>query len=120
MVSSSLLWPPGGAHHRDVTPDAVEADGVVSPEAFDLPLASGFLPSSAKERDSRVQVVDSEGDLATPAEWACLQTYCAPSPLLAHLPAWGLRLAAAPRPADLEKLRHSAACRLTGVTGSAE
>ena len=37
-----------------------------------------------------------------------------------NLPAWGLRLAAAPRPADLEKLRHSAACRLTGVTGSAE
>jgi hypothetical protein len=38
----------GGPHHRDVAPDAVEPDGAVRPNAFDLPLPSSSMPSSVK------------------------------------------------------------------------
>src|SRR5712691_2074549 len=55
-----------GPHHRDVAPDAVESDGAVRPKAFDLPLAFQFHAELGEERDSRVQVVDDDGDVVHP------------------------------------------------------
>src|SRR6266508_2348344 len=56
----------GGPHHRDVAPDAVESDGAVRPKAFDLPLAFQLHAELGEERDSRVQVVDDDGDVVHP------------------------------------------------------
>src|SRR5438309_1147452 len=55
-----------GPHHRDVAPDAVESDGAVRPKAFDLPLAFKLHAELGEERDSRVQVVDDDGDVVHP------------------------------------------------------
>src|SRR5438132_5946128 len=55
-----------GPHHRDVAPDAVESDGAVRPKAFDLPHAFQLHAELAEERDSRVQVVDDDGDVVHP------------------------------------------------------
>src|SRR5690242_13999553 len=46
----------GGPHHRDVAPDAVESDGAVRKEAFDLRLAFQLHAELGEERDGGVQV----------------------------------------------------------------
>jgi hypothetical protein len=43
-----------GAHHRDVAPDAVEADGVVRPESFDLASSFHLHAEFGEELDGRV------------------------------------------------------------------
>jgi hypothetical protein len=55
-----------GAHHRDVAADAVESDGAVRPRAFDPPIAFQLHTEFSEERDSRVQVVDDDGDVVHP------------------------------------------------------
>ena len=55
-----------GAHHRDVAAHAVEADGAVREGALDLRLALQLHAELAEERDSRVQVVDDDGDVVHP------------------------------------------------------
>jgi hypothetical protein len=55
-----------GPHHRDIAPDAVESDGAVRPKAFDLPLAFQLHAELGEERDSRVQVVNDDGDVVHP------------------------------------------------------
>ncbi len=55
-----------GPHHRDVAPDAVESDGAVGPEAFDLGLAFQFHAELGEERDGGVQVVDDDADVIHP------------------------------------------------------
>ena len=55
-----------GAHHRNVAPDAIKADRVVRPEAFDLALAFQFHAELGEELDSRVQVVDNDCDVVQP------------------------------------------------------
>ena len=55
-----------GPHHRDVAPDAVESDGAVRTEAFDLPLAFQLHAELGEECDGRVQVVDDDGDVVHP------------------------------------------------------
>jgi hypothetical protein len=55
-----------GPHHRDLAPDAVESDGAVRPEAFDLPLAFQLHAELGEERDCGVQVVDDDGDVVHP------------------------------------------------------
>ena len=55
-----------GPHHRDVAPDAVESDGAVRPKAFNLLFAFQLHAELAEERDSRVQVVDDDGDVVHP------------------------------------------------------
>ncbi len=111
-VSSSLLWPSRGAHHRDVTPGAVEADGAVSPEAFDLPLASGSLPSSAKNAIAASRSFHSEGGLVRPLNGHVSDV------VVPLRPCWRTyRRGASPRrgpsSSDLQELRHFAACCTT-------
>jgi hypothetical protein len=55
-----------GPHHRDLAPDAVESDGAVRNEAFDLSLAFQFHAELGEERDGGVQVVDDDGDVVHP------------------------------------------------------
>ena len=55
-----------GPHHRDVAADAVESDGAVRPEALDLRLAFQLHAELGEECDSRVQVVDDDGDVVHP------------------------------------------------------
>jgi hypothetical protein len=66
LVSSSLPWPSGGPHHRDLGPDAVQADGAVRPQALDLPLAFQLHAELGEERDGGVQVVDDDTDVVHP------------------------------------------------------
>ena len=54
------------AHHRDVAPDAVEADGLVRKEAFDLGFGFQLHAELGEELDGRVQVVDDDGDVVHP------------------------------------------------------
>jgi hypothetical protein len=55
-----------GPHHRDVAPDAVESDGAVRKQAFDLRLAFELHAELGEERDGGVQVVDDDGDVVQP------------------------------------------------------
>jgi hypothetical protein len=55
-----------GPHHRDLAPEAVESNGAVRPEAFDLPLAFQFHTELGEECDGGVQVVDDDGDIVHP------------------------------------------------------
>jgi hypothetical protein len=55
-----------GPHHRDVAPDAVEPNGAVRPEAFDLRLAFQLHTELSEERDGSVQVVDNDGHVVHP------------------------------------------------------
>src|SRR5690348_13965144 len=54
LVSSSLPWPSGVPHHRDLGPDAVQADGAVRHQAFDLPLAFQLHAELSEEGDGGV------------------------------------------------------------------
>jgi hypothetical protein len=47
-------------------PDAVEPDGAVGPEAFDLALAFQFHAELGEECDGGVQVVDDDADVIHP------------------------------------------------------
>jgi hypothetical protein len=49
LVSSSLPWL-SGVRNRDLAPDAVESDGVVRHQAFDLPLAFQLHAELGEER----------------------------------------------------------------------
>ena len=62
-----------GPHHRDVAPDAVESDGAVRKKAFHRPLAVRFHSELGEERDSRVQVVDDDGDVVHPLNHVSLR-----------------------------------------------
>ena len=55
-----------GPHHRDLAPDAVESDGAVCKEAFDLSLAFQFHAELGEERHGGVQVVDDDGNVVHP------------------------------------------------------
>jgi hypothetical protein len=55
-----------GPHHRDLAPDTVDSDGAVRPDAFDLRPAFQLHTELGEERDSRVQVVDDDGDVVHP------------------------------------------------------
>jgi hypothetical protein len=55
-----------GPHHRDLGPDAVQADGGVRHQALDLPLAFQFHAELGEERDGGVQVVDDDPDVVHP------------------------------------------------------
>jgi hypothetical protein len=55
-----------GPHHRDLAPDAVQADGAVRPQALDLPLAFQLQAELGEERDGGVQVIDDDGDVVHP------------------------------------------------------
>jgi len=55
-----------GPHHRDLAPDAVQADGAVRPQALDLPLAFQLHAELGEERDGGVQVVDDDPDVVHP------------------------------------------------------
>jgi hypothetical protein len=55
-----------GPHHRDVAPDAVEPDGAVRPEAFDLRLAFQLHAELGEKRDGSIQVVDDDADVVHP------------------------------------------------------
>jgi len=56
----------GGPHHRDLAPDAVESDGAVRRQAFDLPPAFQFHAELGEELDGGVQVVDDDSDVVHP------------------------------------------------------
>ena len=55
-----------GPHHRDLAPDAVESDGAVRKQAFDLRLAFQLHAELGEECDGGVQVVDDDGDVVHP------------------------------------------------------
>ena len=55
-----------GPHHRDLAPDAVQADGAVRHQPLDLPLAFQFHAELGEERDGGVQVIDDDGDVVHP------------------------------------------------------
>ncbi len=55
-----------GPHHRDVAPDAVQSDGAVRKQAFDLRLAFQLHTELGEECDGGVQVVDDDGDVVHP------------------------------------------------------
>jgi hypothetical protein len=55
-----------GPHHRDLAPDAVQADGAVRPAAFDLPRAFQLHAELGEERDGGAQVADDDGDVVHP------------------------------------------------------
>jgi len=55
-----------GPQHRDVAPDAVESDGAVREQAFDLRLAFQLQAELGEERDGGVQVADDDGDVVHP------------------------------------------------------
>jgi hypothetical protein len=59
---SSAPWP----RRRSTAADAVESDGTVGEEAFDLRLAVHFQAELGEERDGGVQVVDHDGDVIHP------------------------------------------------------
>jgi hypothetical protein len=55
-----------GPHHHDVAPDAVESDGAVREQAFDLRLAFHLHAELGEERDGGIQVFDHDGDVVHP------------------------------------------------------
>jgi hypothetical protein len=64
-----------GPHHRDVAPDAVESDGAVRKEAFDLRFAFQLHAELGEECHGGVQVVDDDGDVVHPLNGhACQHT----------------------------------------------
>ena len=57
-----------GPHHRDVAADAVEADGAVRPQAFDLRLAFELHTELYEKRNCSLKVVDDDADVVHPLE----------------------------------------------------
>ena len=55
-----------GPQQPDLAPDAVESDGAVRKEAFDLSLAFQLHAELGEECDGGVQVVDDDGDVVHP------------------------------------------------------